>query len=53
VSQDYDSFHTLLRFSARNTFLISPDGKIAKIWIGVSPSNHSEEVLAALSTLKK
>jgi thioredoxin-dependent peroxiredoxin len=53
VSQDYDSFHTLLRFSARNTFLIDPAGKIAKIWLGVSPSNHSEEVLAALSTLKK
>jgi thioredoxin-dependent peroxiredoxin len=53
VSQDYDSFHTLLRFSARNTFLIDPAGKIAKIWLGVSPSNHSEEVLAALSTFKK
>jgi thioredoxin-dependent peroxiredoxin len=53
VSQDYDSFHTILRFSARNTFLIDPTGKIAKIWLGVSPSSHSEEVLAALSTLKK
>jgi peroxiredoxin Q/BCP len=53
VSQDYDSFHSLLRFSARNTFLIDPTGKIAKIWLGVSPSSHSEEVLAALSTLKK
>jgi thioredoxin-dependent peroxiredoxin len=53
VSQDYDSFHTILRFSARNTFLIAPDGKIAKIWLGVSPSSHSEEVLAALSNLKK
>jgi len=53
VSQDYDSFHTLLRFSARNTFLIDPTGKIAKIWIGVSPSTHSDEVLSALSILKK
>jgi peroxiredoxin Q/BCP len=53
VSQDYDSFHTLLRFSARNTFLIDPTGKIAKIWTGVSPSSHSEEVLTALSSLKK
>jgi thioredoxin-dependent peroxiredoxin len=53
VSQDYDSFHTILRFSARNTFLIDPTGKIAKIWLGVSPSSHSEEVLAALSSLKK
>lgn len=53
VSQDYDSFHTLLRFSARNTFLIDPTGKIAKIWIGVSPGQHSQEVLGALSSFKK
>ena len=53
VSQDYDSFHSLLRFSARNTFLIDPNGKIAKEWIGVSPGKHSEEVLAALASLKK
>ena len=53
VSQDYDSFHTWLRFSARNTFLISPDGKIAKVWEGVSPAHHSEEVLSALSAQKK
>lgn len=53
VSQDYDSFHSLLRFSARNTFLIDPTGKIVKIWTGVSPSNHSDEVLAALSATKK
>jgi thioredoxin-dependent peroxiredoxin len=53
VSQDYDSFHTLLRFSARNTFLIAPDGKIAKVWTSVSPASHSDEVLAALSSFKK
>ena len=53
VSQTYDSFHTLLRFSARNTFLIDPTGKIAREWIGVSPSKHSEEVLAALASVKK
>ena len=49
VSQQYDSFHSLLRISARNTFLIDPSGKIAKVWTGVSPSKHSEEVLAALN----
>jgi peroxiredoxin Q/BCP len=43
----------IVHFSSRNTFLISPDGKIAKVWLGVSPSKHSEEVLAALSALKK
>ena len=38
--------------AARNTFLISPDGKIAKVWTGVNPSKHSEEVLAALAESK-
>src|ERR1035437_1330431 len=53
VSQDYDSLTMIVRWSSRNTFLIDPTGKIAKIWIGVSPSGHSGEVLTALSTLKK
>jgi peroxiredoxin Q/BCP len=37
----------------RNTFLIDPHGKIVKVWTKVDPSHHSEEVLAALSELKK
>ncbi len=37
----------------RNTFLIDPQGKIAKVWTKVDPSHHSEEVLAALDELKK
>jgi thioredoxin-dependent peroxiredoxin len=40
-------------YSARNTFLIGPDGKIAKVFIKVSPAKHSEEVLAALDELEK
>ena len=53
VSEQYDSLMMIIHYSSRNTFLISPDGKIAKVWIGVSPAKHSEEVLAALSSLKK
>ncbi len=34
--------------AARNTFLIDPEGKIVKVWTGVDPSHHSEEVLTAL-----
>ncbi len=37
----------------RNTFLIDPHGKIVKVWTKVDPSHHSEEVLTALSELKK
>lgn len=32
----------------RVTFLIGPDGRIRKIWPEVKPSEHAEEVLAAL-----
>ena len=33
----------------RTTFLITPDGKIKKIWHKVKPAGHAAEVLAALS----
>ncbi len=36
--------------ASRNTFLIDPNGKIVKVWTGVNPSKHSEEVLAALAS---
>ncbi len=39
--------------AARNTFLIDPKGVIRKVYVGVKPMPHSEEVLAALSDLEK
>jgi len=39
--------------AARNTFLIDPKGNIVKVWTGVKPADHSEEVLAALSEAQK
>jgi peroxiredoxin Q/BCP len=39
--------------AARNTFLIDPKGRIAKVWTGVKPQEHSEEILATLSELQK
>ncbi len=32
----------------RNTFLIDPQGKIARVWVKVVPANAASEVLAAL-----
>lgn len=32
----------------RTTFLIGPDGKVAKVFPKVKPDGHAEEVLAAL-----
>ncbi|HEY0760195.1 MAG TPA: peroxiredoxin [Acidisarcina sp.] len=37
----------------RNTFLIDPSGKIVKVWTGVDPNHHSEEVLAAVTGMQK
>ncbi|MGA3160478.1 MAG: peroxiredoxin [Terracidiphilus sp.] len=36
----------------RNTFLIDPAGKIARVWTKVQVQQHSAEVLAALGELK-
>jgi peroxiredoxin Q/BCP len=39
--------------AARNTFIINPEGKIAKVYTGVKPAEHSEQVLKDLAELKK
>ncbi len=39
--------------ASRNTFLIDPHGKIVKVWTGVKPQEHSDEVLAAIAELQK
>jgi peroxiredoxin Q/BCP len=41
------------KLSARNTFIINPEGKIAKVFPNVKVQKHSEEVLAALAELQK
>ena len=33
---------------ARTTFLVDPDGRIARTWPKVKPEGHAAEVLAAL-----
>jgi peroxiredoxin Q/BCP len=38
-----------IRFAKRDTFLISPAGKVAKVWTGVNPNTHSEDVLGAIA----
>ena len=37
----------------RSTFLVGPDGKIAKVWRKVSVPGHVEEVLEAAKALSK
>jgi len=41
-----------VEIAKRNTFLIDPTGKIVKVWTGVKPDIHSQEVLAELATVE-
>jgi peroxiredoxin Q/BCP len=42
-----------VKFASRQTYLITPSGKIAKYWSDVKVDHHSEEVLAAITADKK
>ena len=55
VSEQYGSIMEYggAKLSARNTFIIDPQGKIAKVYEKVNVKVHSEEVLAALAALQK
>ncbi len=54
VSRAYGSLRDAagIQLSARNTFIIGPDGVVGDTFIGVSPKPHSEEVLDALARLQ-
>lgn len=55
VSEKYGSVMESkgVRLSSRNTFLIGPDGKVARAFLKVKPAGHSQEVLAALAEQQK
>src|SRR5213075_415719 len=55
VSTEYGSVMNYKgeKLAARNTFIINPDGQIAKVYSGVKPADHSEQVLKDLAELKK
>lgn len=55
VSSEYGSLKNLLvvKFASRHTFIIDPEGKIARVYTNVVPNQHSQEVLAALDELQK
>ena len=42
-----------MKFASRDTFLISPSGKIVKVWEKVDPNVHSTDVLAEIQANKK
>ena len=55
VMDAYGSLTNLgvVKFAARHTFLIDPNGRIAKAYTSVDPAKHSAEVLAELDQLQK
>jgi thioredoxin-dependent peroxiredoxin len=55
VSRAYGSLTNLgfVKFAARHTFVIDPNGKIARAYPSVDPGRHSAEVLSALGELQE
>jgi peroxiredoxin Q/BCP len=54
ASNEYGTLsHMPFTHASRNTFLIAPDGKVARVFDDVKPAEHSAEVLAALTELQK
>jgi peroxiredoxin Q/BCP len=55
VSETYGSLTNLavVKFAARHTFIVDPEGKIVRTYTSVDPATHSTEVLAALDELQK
>lgn len=53
VSEAYGSLNNIIigKVSARHTFIIDPNGKIARTFPDVKPATHSQEVLQALDAL--
>ena len=42
-----------IHYAKRETFLISPEGQVVKVWPDVQVNEHSNEVLAELATQQK
>ncbi len=52
VSEEYGVLNSVWGMDNRVTFIIDPEGKIAKIYPKVDPNGHAKEVLGELMTLQ-
>ena len=43
----------LLKFARRNTFLIDPQGRVAKVYLRVQPARNAADVTASLKELNR
>lgn len=55
VAKSYGSIWSLgpIKVAKRHTFIISPDGKIARIYRDVKPAEHSAQIIHDLESLQK
>lgn len=55
VASSYGSLTKIgpIRLAKRHTFIIDPEGKLAKIYRAVKPATHSDEVISEIKTLNK
>ncbi|WFE69238.1 peroxiredoxin [Thiomicrospira sp. R3] len=55
VAASYNSLFNLgiMKFARRNSFIIDPNGQIAKVYKGVDPQTHVAEVLRDLQVLQE
>ena len=53
VAARYGSLRNLgmIRFARRNTFLVDPQGKVAKVYVGVNAGRNAQEVSDDLKTM--
>ena len=53
LARRYGSLHDLgaIRIARRNTFLIDPQGQVAKVYLGANTSRNSQEVIDDLTRL--
>ena len=53
VAKEYGALMSLgpLKIAKRHSFIIDPEGKVAKVYRKVNPDKHSEEIIADLTTL--
>ena len=45
--------YKLIKLASRQTFLVDPEGNIAKHYDDVDPDTHTDEVLADIKTLSE
>lgn len=54
VAKSYESLFSLgpIKIAKRHTFIIDPEGNIAKVYRDVKPDGHSDEIIRDLKTLQ-